>query len=162
MTFVLRFVFPVLCIGLISIRGIWDMSVKILRTKNAKKNILWNITQSISSAISVLLSGCLSQTNFGKGNWILPSFGRRNILGIYIVFKVTNCFFKANNLRSFNMKVISGSRIRRVCVYFVLTACLYPMVWLISCSVNLLKTERILLYIKKQSVPRCKYFTPRL
>jgi hypothetical protein len=28
--------------------------------------------------------------------------------------------------------------------------------------VNLLKTERILLYIRKQSVPRCKHFPPRL
>jgi hypothetical protein len=31
-----------------------------------------------------------------------------------------------------------------------------------SRTLNLLKTERILLYIRKQSVPRCKHFPPRL
>jgi len=27
---------------------------------------------------------------------------------------------------------------------------------------NLLKTKRILLYVRNQSVPRCKHFPPRL
>jgi hypothetical protein len=35
-----------------------------------------------------------------------------------------------------------------------------------ACSVrdgiNLLKTKRVLLYIRDQSVPRCKHFPPRL
>jgi len=39
MTCVLRVVLTVFCLGLISVRGIWDISVKILRTKHAKKNI---------------------------------------------------------------------------------------------------------------------------
>jgi len=30
------------------------------------------------------------------------------------------------------------------------------------CLVNLLKTKSILLYIRNQSVPRCKHFPPRL
>jgi hypothetical protein len=33
---------------------------------------------------------------------------------------------------------------------------------LLHCPINLLKTKRNLLYIRNQSVPRCKHFPPRL
>jgi len=34
--------------------------------------------------------------------------------------------------------------------------------WYLCVEVNLLKTKRNLLYIRNQSVPRCKHFPPRL
>ena len=38
----------------------------------------------------------------------------------------------------------------------------YSVTILVSAGFNLLKTKRNLLYIRDQSVPRCKHFPPRL
>ena len=79
--------------GLISIRGIWYISVKILRTKHAKKNIYEIVHKYWQYHVCVCQDVCHKLILGKEIECFVHSFGRRNILGMYMVFKATNCFF---------------------------------------------------------------------
>ena len=67
------------------------------------------------------------------------SFGRRSILGMYIVLKTTNyCFLKLiiGGASIWRLSQRTEHLIRRVGVHFVPTTYLYPMVWLNVCSIK--------------------------